>query len=214
MQDSPLAALVAKAVNRLLRSDPDVAARVGAMRGKVIAVHVTTFDQVLYFLPRDDSVTVVSEYEREPDTWVRGGAVDLFKLSFAGRGASSRRVAARAEISGDVALGQEFQQVFKDLEFDWEELPAAWFGDACAHELGRGARAAAAWLGRSLDSLADSGGEYLREEMRATPDARELREFIERVDELRDALERLEARERALRGGRRKGADGEAPMET
>ncbi len=197
MQDSPLAALVGKAVNRMLRADPEVAARLGAMRGKVIAVCVTTFGRTLYFLPGEDSVTVAAECEREPDTWVRGGVVDLFKLSFAGR--APRRAAARAEIRGDVALGQEFQKVFRDLEFDWEELPAAWFGDACAHGLGRGARAAAAWLERSLDSLADSGGEYLREELRATPDARELREFIEGVDELRDALERLEARVRALR---------------
>lgn len=199
MQDTPLAALVGKAVGRLLQADPEAAARLGAMRGKVIAVCVTTFKQTLYFLPREDSVTVAAECEREPDTWVHGGVVDLFKLSFAGRGASPRRAAARARISGDVALGQEFQKVFRDLEFDWEELPAAWFGDACAHGLGRGARATAAWLERSLESLADSGGEYLREELRATPDARELREFIEGVDELRDALERLEARVRALR---------------
>ena len=200
MQDSPLAALVGKAANRLLRADPEVAARLGAMRGKVIAVRVTTFDQVLYFLPQEDSVAVAAECDREPDTWVRGRAVDLFKLSFAARGTSPRRAAARAEISGDVALGQEFQQVFRDLEFDWEELPAAWFGDACAHQLGRAARGAAAWLGHSLESLADSGGEYLREELRAAPAPRELREFIDGVDELRDALERLEARARARAG--------------
>ena len=197
MQNSPLAALVGKAANRWLQADPEVAARLGAMRGKVIGVRLTTLDQVLYFLPREDSLAVAAECELEPDTWVCGRVVDLFRLSFGGAGASPRGAAAQAEISGDVALGQEFQRVFRDIEFDWEELPAAWVGDALAHELGRGARAGAAWLRRSFESLADSGGEYLREELRATPDARELREFIEGVDELRDAVERLEAALRA-----------------
>ena len=198
MQNSLLAALIGKAVNRFLQADPEVAARLGAMRGKVIGVRLKTLDQTLYFLPQEDSVAVVAECRREPDTWVSGGVVDLCRLSFGGRTESPRAAAAQAEISGDVALGQEFQRVFQDVDFDWEELPAAWIGDALAYEIGRAARGAAAWIERSFDSLADSGGEYLREEMQAVADERELREFIEQVDEVRDAVERLEARVRAL----------------
>ncbi len=199
MQDSPLAALVEKSVNRYLRADPDVAARLGAMHGKVIGVRLTAPDVELFFMPQPDCVSVATECEREPDTWVAGGAVDLFKLGFAGQ-ADPHGSGARAEITGDIALGQAFQQVFRDIEFDWEECLAPWLGDAVAHEIGRGARAAAGWFGRALNSLADSGGEYLREEVKAVPNDHELREFIEQVDELRDAVERLEARMSNLAG--------------
>lgn len=188
-----IAALIEKAANRHLRADPDVAARLGAMHGKVIGVRLTAPAIELFFMPRRGGVSVAPDCEREPDTWVAGGAADLLRLGFADH-AGLHGAGARAEISGDVALGQAFQQVFRDIEFDAEEYIAPYLGDALAHEVGRGARAAAAWLARAFDSLADSGGEYLREEAGAAPGEHELQDFIRRVDELRDAVERLEAR--------------------
>lgn len=192
---APLAALIAdlveRAANRRLRADPEVAARLGEMHGKVIGVRLTAPAVELFFLPRRGAVSVAPDCEREPDTWVAGAAADLLRLGFAEQPGLH---GARAEITGDVALGQAFQQVFRDIEFDAEEYLAPYLGDALAHEVGRGARAAAGWLARAFDSLADSGGEYLREEANAAPGEHELQDFIRRVDELRDAVERIEAR--------------------
>ncbi len=192
---APLAALIAalieRAANRHLRADPEIAARLGEMHGKVIGVRLTAPAVELFFLPRRGGVSVTPDCEREPDTRIAGAAADLLRLGFADRPGLH---GARAEITGDVALGQAFQQVFRDIEFDAEEYLAPYLGDALAHEVGRGARAAAGWLARAFDSLAESGGEYLREEARAAPGEHELQDFIRRVDELRDAVERLEAR--------------------
>lgn len=186
-----IAALVEEAANRRLRADPEVAARLGEMEGKVIGVRLTAPAVELFFMPRRGAVSVAPDCEHEPDTWVAGAAADLLRLGFADQPGPH---GARAEITGDVALGQAFQQVFRDIEFDAEEYLAPYLGDALAHEVGRGARAAAGWLARAFDSLADSGGEYLREEANAAPGEHELQDFIRRVDELRDAVERLEAR--------------------
>lgn len=188
-----IAALVEEAANRHLRADPEVAARLGDLHGKVIGVRLTAPAVELFFLPRRGAVSVMPDCEREPDTWVAGAAADLLRLGFAEQ-PGLRGAGARAEITGDVALGQAFQQVFRDIEFDAEEYLAPYLGDALAYEVGRGARAAAGWLARAFDSLADSGGEYLREEARAAPGEHELQDFIRRVDELRDAVERIEAR--------------------
>ena len=67
-------------------------------------------------------------------------------------------------------------------------------GPAPAAYVERGARLLLRFGRRAADSLSYSAGEYLREEARTAPGPHEVRRFIARVDELRDACAGLEAR--------------------
>ncbi len=194
------AALVERALNAWLATDPEAARKLSELEGVVIGLEVTTFPLELFFLPAAGRVRVAAEVEREPHTWIRGGVFDLMKLGLGGRrpGAGARLV-----IAGDVAAGHAFQHVLKAGDFDWEELLAQRLGDVAAHELARGARAGGRWARRSVEALNVALGEYLQEEAQWVAGAHEVSDFIRGVDALRDRVERLEIRARrpAREGG-------------
>jgi len=186
-----LAPLLDKLLARYLQADPPlVAATLAALAGKVIGLSLTIPELRFFLLLRHDTLQVCADYDGEPDTWIRGSVFDLLRLSVA----ESSGAAVHLEIVGDVHLGQKLQQLFNEIEFDWEELLVPLFGDIGAHQLGEGARATAHFLGRSIESLAYSGGEFLRAELRIAPSPEELDDFIDGVEQLRDSVERLGAR--------------------
>ena len=118
----------------------------------------------------------------------------LALLSLAGPDAEgrlrSRRCASRATRRSRRRSGSSCEQTRPDLE---EEL-AAVVGDVAARRVANLARGVLA-LGRSAtDSLATSVAEYLQEEGRDVPARVEVEEFLRDVDQLRDDVERLEAR--------------------
>ncbi len=196
-----LATLVERALNEWLATDPQAAQELSELEGIVIGLEVTTLPLELFFLPAAGRVRVVSETAREPHTWIRGGVFDLARLGF---GEQRPGNGARLTVEGDVAAGHAFQHILKAGDFDWEELLAHRLGDVAAHELALGLRATGRWAGRSLDSLQLALGDYLREEAALVPGEREVRDFIGRVDALRDSVERLEVRAgRPVREGER-----------
>ena len=178
-------------MNLWLDTDPRAARDLGELGGIVIGLEVTTFPIELFFTPTSGKIRVAATAEREPHTWIRGGLLDLIKLS---RGEQRPGNGARLVIQGDVAAGHAFQRILKTGDFDWEELLARRVGDVAANELARGIRAAGRWAAQSFDSLNAAAGEYLREEARLVADKRELRGFAREVDCLRDRVEALEIR--------------------
>lgn len=188
--DADFAAVIERAANAWLRLDPRTAEELRALDGKVIGFDVTTFDKRFFFFPAaDGTVSVKAQCEGEPDTLIKAHAVELFRLA-----ADDEDAGARAEISGDVNLGRTFQRIFQSIEFDWEECLAPWLGDAVANELGLGARRFSGWLKHCGDSFAANAGDYLRDEARLAVTGDELESFIRQVDQLRDAVERCEAK--------------------
>ncbi len=193
--DADFAAVIEKAVNACLRYDARASDELRPLRGKVIGFDIATFDKRIFFLPRaDGTLEVVAECDGEPDTLIKARAADFFRLAV---GDDSE---ARAEISGDINLGDAFRRIFRHIDFDWEELLAPWLGDALANEIGRGARDVLGWLKYCGGALSDNAGEYLRDETRQAVDRDEVNDFIQKVDSLRDAVDRCE--EKLNRRGR------------
>lgn len=187
--DADFAAMIEKAANAYLRYNSRVSDAWQPLHGKVVGFDITTFNKQIFFRLREDgSLEAVTGYDSEPDTLIRGRAVDLFRLAVSDDGE------AKAEISGDINLGRTFQRTFRQIDFDWEELLAPWFGDAIAHQIGRGARDFFGWLRYCGDALSDNIGEYLRDETRQVVDRDEVDAFIRKVDDLRDAVDRCEER--------------------
>ncbi|MDQ1362339.1 MAG: ubiquinone biosynthesis accessory factor UbiJ, partial [Pseudomonadota bacterium] len=97
-------------------------------------------------------------------------------------------------ISGDTRLGHQFKKVLQQLNIDWEEHLSRYLGDMAAHQLGNAARDFAKWMRRSNQSMHLNAGEYLQEESRMVVGKAEIDRFAREVDELRDAVDRIEAR--------------------
>ncbi|MCE3285407.1 MAG: hypothetical protein K0R70_1663 [Steroidobacteraceae bacterium] len=67
-------------------------------------------------------------------------------------------------------------------------------GDVAAHQVANVARGFLAWGRKAADAFSQNVAEYLQEEGRDVPTRTELEEFLESVDHLREATDRLEAR--------------------
>ena len=187
-----LAPLLDYAVARYLQADPLLAASsLQKMAGKAVGVSLEVPKLEFFLLIKEDTIRVCADYNEQPDTWIRGNFFDLVKLGLDKDGDTS---ATHLEIIGDVQLGQKLQQLFSEIEFDWEELLAPIIGDIPIHQLSEGVRMANNFVARCMDSLAFSSGEFLREELKITPTQQEITYFIDGVEKLRDTVERLDAR--------------------
>jgi ubiquinone biosynthesis protein UbiJ len=114
-------------------------------------------------------------------------------------GGTGRRGGGRVEVSGDATVGQRFAESFKALDLDWEEPLAKTFGDVAGHHMAKFVRSAAAFGMRASDSFSHSLSEYLTEETGWVLGRNELNDFYDQVDELREDVDRLEARVKRLR---------------
>lgn len=107
----------------------------------------------------------------------------------------------KARVEGDTAFASAISQVAVNLQWDVEEDLSRVFGDIAAHRMAQAGKAAAAWPRQAAQSVAANAAEYLTEEAQLLVTPLQAAEFVREVDELRDAVERLDKRiERLSRG--------------
>lgn len=100
----------------------------------------------------------------------------------------------KAEVAGDTDFAAVISQVVSNLRWDVEEDLSRVVGDIAAHRMAQAGRAAAAWPKRAAASMAENAAEYLTEEKAVLVTPLQAAEFMRAVDELRDAVERLDKR--------------------
>lgn len=182
--------------NRLIRLDPDTLARLGELHGKVICLEFVDLSKVLYILSSSAGLRLSAAHDAEADVTLRGELPVFARLAFGGGGTAR---AGELQISGNIELGQRFQRILRGLYIDWEDHASRLVGDVLAHRLGRAARGARAWQAQTARTLGMDMTEYLQEESRVLPTRREVEAFLNAVDGLRAAAERLEQRVARLR---------------
>jgi len=99
-----------------------------------------------------------------------------------------------ARVEGDAELASAVGFVASNLRWDFEEDLSRVFGDVLAHRIGETLRAARRWQRATAQAAAASVAEYLTEERGILPTRLRIEDFLHQVDELRDAVERLDKR--------------------
>jgi len=194
-----LQTMVEGAINRALRLDPETLRRLGELEGKLIRVDLGNGADAftLYIEPSSQGLRLHRESERAADVTLRGSVPVFARLARTGI------AAGELQLSGDVELGSRFRRILEDIDPDWEEPLSRVIGDVAAHQVGRAARAAAAWSGRAARTLAQDAAEYFQEEVHLLAPRPRVEEFLQAVDRLRADADRLQKRlERLERGGR------------
>jgi len=186
-------AALEEALNLYLDLDHDAKAQLARLHGRVIALQVLGVGVTLYLVPGPTRLQVLSRYDGQPDCVLRGSPLALARLSEPERGAD-RLFAGEVEIHGDTELAHRFGKILGQIDIDWEEQLSRLTGDILAHELGNAARGAQRWGREARHSLGLDLKEYLQEETRLLPNRWEIEGFLAGVDEVRDDVERLEAR--------------------
>ncbi|WP_313513951.1 SCP2 sterol-binding domain-containing protein [Pseudomonas sp.] len=195
-----LLAAAESGINRILALDATAQARLAGLSGKVIEIDCAAPAVRLFILPNADGLRLARQWAAPADCVLRAPASTLLRL------ASSRQKTAvlhrpDVQIDGDSGVLMELSAVLQDLELDWEYELSRWLGPLAGNFLGSRLRSASQWAEQSIDSLRLDLQDYLAEETGSLVGSQEAEARFAELDELKLALDRLEARVERLAQG-------------
>jgi ubiquinone biosynthesis protein UbiJ len=190
-----MAAMLETGINGVLSLDESSAARLQRLEDRVLQLDLQGIGITLFISADEGRFVVGTEYEDEADTVISGTPGALFAFGLPEWGNSSSDV----EISGNANLARDLEALFSKMEPDWGEPLSQVFGDVIGHQIASALKQGADWARTAATSTAETVADYLRDESGMTVDRSSLDEFLDGVDQMRDATDRLEARLRNLR---------------
>ncbi|MEE4463127.1 SCP2 sterol-binding domain-containing protein [Azotobacter chroococcum] len=193
MLGTALLASAEHALNRLLRLDGTAQPRLARLGGRVIAVRCTAPELTLHILPNADGLRLASHWQGEADCTLHAPAASLLRLA-ASRQKTAILHSPEVRLEGDSASLLALAGILEDLELDWEYELSRWLGPVATQLFAGSLQHATRWSGQSLASLRQNLADYLGEESSTLVGRHEAEARFAEVDDLRLALDRLEAR--------------------
>lgn len=187
-----LLAGVERGINRVLRLDGTALPRLAALAGKVIEVDCQAPALSLFILPDGEGLRLAANWQGAIDCRLQAPAGSLLRLGLA-QDKTAVLHGPDLQLSGDSGVLLELTGILQDLELDWEYELSRWLGPVGSRLLGSNLRSGAKWGASSLDSLRQDLADYLGEESRALVGRREAEARFRELDDLKLALDRLEA---------------------
>jgi ubiquinone biosynthesis protein UbiJ len=188
-----LYAAVERGLNRVLAMDSTALPRLARLSGRVIAVECAAPNLQLFILPSATGLQLAAQWEGPADCRLRAPAASLLRLATS---KDKTRILHSPEVSleGDSAVLLELSGILQDLELDWEYELSRWLGPVGSQLLGGHLRSRVNWSSQTLDSLRLNLADYLSEESRSLVGQREADARFAELDNLKLALDRLDAR--------------------
>jgi len=185
-----LTSALERVLAQLLSLDVESSLLLAPLSGKIIAVNLQPINQTVFFCPTDHSIQLVNEFNGDVDTYIEGpiSTMALMTLNMSGM---RSLFTGDVKISGDLAVGRNFQQLFKQLDPDIEERLSHYTGDVAAHQLGNVVRWSYHYKRDALKTLQLNVTEFLQDETQDTPSEPEVEVFLKQVDDLRSDLDRI-----------------------
>ena len=179
-------------LNRVLQMDSTALPRLARLEGTVIEVDCQSPALKLFILPSEDGLQLASQWG-DADCTLSAPASSLLRLALA---KDKTAILHRPDVtlSGDSAVLLELAGILQDLELDWEYELSRWLGPVGSTLLAGHLRSRVNWAGDSLDSLRQTLADYLAEESRSLVGEREAQARFTELDDLKLALDRLDAR--------------------
>jgi ubiquinone biosynthesis protein UbiJ len=180
-------------LNAYLGLDEQLEHLLAPMVGKVLAIHITPFNETLYLCPTHDRIQFLENYTGEVDTRLSGS---LSALGLMGLSATPMRSLFKGEvrIEGDTLLAQKLQRMFEKLDINLETKLARFSNDDFAQRVSQLFRASRDWTQNTLTSFRLNLEEFLQEETRDLPAKAEAELVFQEIDAARSDLDRLSAR--------------------
>lgn len=188
MRLSPLESLL----NRNIAASSTARALCRRLESKVLALHVEGTPFSIYFRSHGEQMSLDTKYDGTPNATLSGTPLSLLRM--AGPAPEAALRAGSVHIHGDAEVAQTFSELLEQARPDLEEELSRVIGDVAAHQVGNIARSALGFAQKAANTFAQNVSEYLQEEGRDAPSRTEADEFISGVDELRDDVDRFEAR--------------------
>ncbi len=193
---SPLHVLAQAACNRALALDPERGQILEPLNGRRLGVQVTgaaALDACVTF--NHDSVSV-SRDRADADATVSGPPDALLSLL---AGGDALPATQGVQVQGDIGMLEAVRDAAARLQPDPHEPLSRLLGDELGHPVARGIEHVFTLAKRTARELHADTAEFLREESGLLAGSAQLEEFGTEVDNLRDAVERLEKRVSMIR---------------
>lgn len=191
------------ALNHALSLDPDTQAKLAALNGRSVQLHLQGVDVALAVTVEGDRLKVGPAPESSD---LRVAATPGSLLSMLFRRHNESLAPGKVEIAGDAELARRLEKLASGFAPDFEEAFARTFGDVIGVPLARAMREGLAHARETASHLTQDGVAWLRDETHIAVAPGEVEGFLDGVDALRERTERLEARlarlERLQRGVR------------
>jgi len=185
------------ALNKVLRLDPDTLKKCRQLDGKSIKLEITDWDISFFILPYAQGVQLITDHHQTPNTTISGKLFNLMKVGAAGA-STTALFDASITISGDTKTGEVLRDIFRDLDIDWEEQLSKIVGDTLAHPIASRVKKFFSLGKRSAQSFGENISEYLHYEAQQLPPKNDVEQFIERIANVRDDVDRMDARVQRL----------------
>lgn len=182
-----LASGAAGVINHLLRGEEWARSRLKTHAGKTARVRI---------LPLDFDFTVLEDGEiEEAGSQVSPDVLIELTPALALRYLARDEAAAREmKTTGDSDFAADLNFVAANLRYDVEEDLSRVFGDVIAHRVTQAGNQFLAWQKQTFNNVTQAAAEYWTHEQPLIATRRQVEEFIQEVDAVRDQVERLEKR--------------------
>ncbi len=187
--------IVETAINQYLALDPYISQSLTKFDNKVIQLELKQPDIRLFLLFQAHKILLMGNYSGEADTIIEANTLDLMRITHMSPLEKQQAIfQGKLKIRGNTALGQAFENLFAELEIDWEEQLSHFTGDVIAHQLMETLKTARLGQQQLQDKILHDLAEFLQYETRDLPEPREHQNFVCAVDQIRCDVERAEAR--------------------
>lgn len=198
-----LSALLEKGINKLLSLDEDSASRIARLKGKRLTLSLTELPADFLFV-FSESVDVLVAERSSNDSSTPSVAADsdcfmatsLFTLPELQNISNITQLIKQDKLvlEGDIQVAQQFSNLIKALDIDWEEQLARHTGDIMAHEVFQFAGRVSKGLQAVKQRLDATFKDAMLEEKQLVAPAPLVDEFSSQVSELHQRAQQLERR--------------------
>lgn len=182
--------------NHLLQAQPWSRERLERHAGKTLRVNLAPL--LLLVAIEEDGMISAAQPNAEPDATLGVSPLALLHVL-----ASRPLPQELVHTAGDSGLAVDFGNVMQNLRWDAEEDLSTVFGDVLGHRLARTGAGLFAFHKQAAENLLGNLAEYWTEEKPLLAKGPDVAHFVGEVDEVRDAVERLEKRVERLQRGER-----------
>ncbi len=190
----PLLLPAERLINVALDVDELSRARLGELNDKVIVIHETRFDAYIGVSVVANKIQLLNQFDGYADVTLTGdyqSLLELVQFPDALYGSSIR-------IEGELGLAEKLKTIIRQLDVDIESMLAPITGGTAAHQAARLVQSVSSWFARVQDSVETNTKDYLQEESNILVPETLAKEFTASVTEVREGVDRAEARLRWL----------------
>lgn len=184
---------IGNALNHYVRADEESARKLDKLKGKCIAITLLPKKTPFYLNFHADGVSLSAICDTPPAASILGTPLRLFALGLNPK-ERNQFFADDVQLLGDAEFAQAVVQLFDQVEWDFEEQASHWLGDIAAHKLGNLVKQTNSHWQTLCSNMHEQVSEYLQEEASFLPDHLQFTGFLQEVDEVRMATDRLEAK--------------------